>query len=237
MNLKGSIAKLQNSGSRLYLAMAECFSENGLIQNIWLEMAHDEDQQAASLKSLPGAFWNELKQREEGLPDALRSSVPAIEFEREEEHSLQKCLTKTLEFEEPVTLRIYAPLIRQLRTQWTNKALDFYIMVKAHVARLLRVIQSFSGDPVLVQRVGMLLESFEKEVQIPIALPAPSIKAAKRKTIHARSAKDERKASGRTALDRAKKRPLPLGKRAKTIPRRSNSLVKSIELRRRGARR
>ncbi len=125
MNLNGSIAKLQNGGSRLYLAIAQCFSENTLVQNIWLEMAHDEDQQAASLKSLPTAFWNELKQREEGLPEALSSSVPAIEFEKIEEHSLQKCFTKTLEFEEPVILRIYAPLIRQLRTQWTNRRLTF----------------------------------------------------------------------------------------------------------------
>ncbi len=235
MNLNGSIAKLQNSGSRLYLAIAQCFSENSLIQNIWLEMAHDEDQQAASLKSLPAAFWNELKRREEGLPEALHSTVPAVEFEKDEEHSLQKCFTKTLEFEEPVILKIYAPLIRQLRTQWTNQALDFYIIVKAHVARLLRVIQSFSGDPILVQRVGRLLENFEKEVQTPVDLPAPSIKAAKRKPIRAQSARDERKSSVRAERKRAEKHPL--GKRAKTIPRRSDSLVKSIELRRRGARR
>ncbi len=237
MNLRGSIARLQNSGTRFYVAIAQCFSENRLVRDVWLEMAHDEEQQAASLRSLPQGFWSELRHREQGVLEALQACLPVCRSSTHDDHSLQKCLAKTLEFEEPVILKVYSPLIRQLRTEWTNQALDFYIMVKAHLARLLRVIQLFAGDPLLVQRVELLLQNFEKEVQKPESPPVTGQTLALRRATQGRHAEKARKISARKAQVLKKNRPLPLAKRAKTIQPRSKSLVKNLELRRRRVRR
>ncbi len=236
MNLQGSIANLQNSSARLYVEIAQCFKENSLIRDIWLEMARDKEQQGASLKSLPPQFWSACKKREEGLSEALQSCRPLTQCSGSEEHSLRQCITKTLEFEEPVILKVYAPLIRQLRTEWTDRALDFYIMVKAHVARLLRVVLSFSGDPILVQRAGNLLQSFEKEVQTPASREVPAKNAALKKLPLKKHPEQSRKASSRNAQLQAQSRSMVKGKRAQSAPPRSKPLVKNIELRRRRAR-
>jgi hypothetical protein len=232
MNLRGSIAKLQNTGTRLYLTMAQYFKENKLIRDIWLEMAHDKELQLSTLRSLPRSFWTKLEGGEVGLDESLESLLLPAKCSGNEEHSLLKCFTRTLEFEEPIILRIYPPLIRQLRTEWTDHALDFYIMVKAHVARLLRVVQLFSGDPVLVNRAGILLENFEKEVQKPESLPRQSTPIATRK---AESRKHKTRGSKATA--KAISHTRHHAKRGQGIPRRSKSLVKNLELQRRRARR
>ncbi|HYK90729.1 MAG TPA: hypothetical protein VE398_18295 [Acidobacteriota bacterium] len=231
MNLRGSIAKLQSSGARMYVEVAQYFKENNLIRDIWLEMAHDEEQQADSLKSLPPLFWNKLREREEELSQALGTHSLPAGCAPVEERNLHRCFMKTLEFEEPIILKVYAPLIRQLRTEWTDRALDFYIMVKAHVARLLRVVGSFSGDPILIQRTDALLQSFEKEVQTPESLAVPA-NPTQRKAATRKHAAGVHKSPSRKAQA---KRSLPLSKRPKAIAQRSKSLVKKIGLRRRRA--
>jgi len=230
MNLHGSITKLQSSGARLYVELAQYFKENNLIRDIWLEMARDKEQQVGSLKSLPRSFWSELRERADGLLAAVQSCLPLAECSKDEERSLHKCFTKTLNFEEPIILKVYAPLIRQLRTEWTDHALDFYIMVKAHVARLLRVVQSFSGDPVLVQRAATMLQYFEKEVQTPETPMVADIRKVSKKTVSKKARRGARKTQAEAAS-----RPLPLGTRTKSITAHSKPL--SIELHRRRARR
>lgn len=236
MNLHGSISKLQNSGARLYVEVAQCFKENNLIRDIWLEMAHDKEQQVASLRSLPRSFWIELKKQEDGLLEATQSCLQFAERSKDEERSLKKCFTETLEFEEPIILKVYAPLIRQLRTEWTDHALDFYIMIKAHVARLLRVVQSFSGDPILVQRASTLLQNFEKEVQAPEVPPVPVVLSTSRKAASRKHGQDAHRAPTRKAQAHAAGRSLSLGKRTKSVTPRAKPFVKNIELRRRRAR-
>lgn len=235
MSLHSSITKLQSSGARLYVELAQYFKENTLIRDIWLEMARDKEQQVGSLKSLPPSFWSELRESANGLLAAVQSCLPLAECLSDEERSLHKCFTKTLQFEEPIILKVYAPLIRQLRTEWTDHALDFYIMIKAHVARLLRVVQSFSGDPVLVQRAGTMLQNFEREVQTPEIPVVASILKVSKKTVSKKAGHGARKVAARRTQVKSSRRPLPLSKRTKGIAAHRKPLVKSIELRRRRA--
>ncbi len=236
MNLHGSIATLQNSGARLYTSIAQYFKENSLVRNIWLEMAHDKEQQVACLKSLPPRFWSELRHSESGLEEALKSCRQARCPGESEEHSLQKCFTQILEFEEPVILRVYAPIIRKLRTEWTDQALDFYIMVKAFVARLLRIVQSFSGDPVMIRRADSLLVAFEREVQARDLPATPAGPATLKERLHERHPAEAQQPARKSQSKSSSKSSL-ISERTKSIAARSMRLVKNIELSRRRARR
>ena len=235
MSLHGSIAKLQSGGARLYLAIAQCFEENNLIRDIWLDMARGKEQQTASLDSLPPSFWRKLGEQEEALTEAIKSCLPlaGCSSPDAEDHGLKKCLTKTLDFEEPGILKVYAPLIRQLRTEWTDRALDLYIMIKAHVAKLLRVIQSFSGDPALLQRAGALLREFEKEVQVSDPSVIVAGASPRHKVAAQRHAKETVKDSRRVAKAKPPSRSRSLIKRAKSISPRAKPLMKNVEVRRR----
>lgn len=169
MNLRGSIRDIQNNLLQLYLELENRFRENSLIRELWGAMAQDISEQVRGLNALPHLFWNQLKRETDSpLPEAIGSAIHQNfgDFE-DEDKSLKGCFTRALRLEEPMTLRIYAPLIRRLRESSAEPSLDFYIMVKAHLARLTRATQAFAGDPVLIQRANSLLESFEKEVQTP----------------------------------------------------------------------
>ncbi len=235
MSLSSAIEKLQNSGARLYSELAQYFIENGLIREIWLEMAHAKEQQVASLKSLPPRFWVALKNRQEHLAESVQSCLRPGPCSSTQECTLHKCLERSLEFEGPILQKVYAPLIRQLRTEWTDHALDFYIMIKAHVARLVRVVESFSGDPVLIKNANTLLQDFERDVQTPEVPPVVASQKARRATTPVRPKTAVRRKAAkrvvpaRTAVSSRRR----LGKRTKVIPARAKPLVKNIELRRR----
>lgn len=229
MNLHGSIKELQNTIVQLYVKLEQRFSENRLISELWSAMAKDVSQQILSLNALPQSFWNELKKERDGL------SIDAAEIARyqsidiKEDQSLGDCFDHALRLEEPTIMKVYAPLIRRLRENLTAPALDFYIMVKAHLARISRVTESFSGDPILIQRSAALLQAFEKEVQEPhIEVRIPEKKKLHAgKTIHRKApAKKPQKATGKT---------LPMAKRAKILHRRAKPLVKKVGLQRRRA--
>jgi hypothetical protein len=232
MNLHGSIKAHQNTISQLYLKLEQRFSENQLIRELWGAMAHDVSQQISSLDALPKAFWNQLKKEGNSLsieaPDA--SCIQAIDNEGDK--VLQNCFNATLLLEEPMILRVYAPLIRKLRANLTAPALDFYIMVKAHLARITRVTESFSGDPIMIQRSKSLRQTFEKEVQEPqieVRLPA-NRNAPKIKTTCS-------KATSRKLPQTAAGKSRPLAKRAKNLHSRTKPLVKKVTIQRRRARR
>lgn len=243
MNLWGPLKKLQKRCSSLYLLLAQRFSTNSLIRDSWATMAQDLDQQAASLRALRPSFWKQLKKQEKGLLTAIKQVSSQFEKDRLDhpsEWSLHDCLARTLDFEEPIILQIYAPLIYRLRTQWTERDLGFYVLVNAHVTRLTRLVQPFSGDPTLTQRSIDLLLRFEREVQRPQPEPAAKKKKAKKKARRSRqparpALKRARKAAVRLRM--LAKRPRPLVKRAKVLAKRSKPLVKNIKLARRRARR
>ncbi len=227
MSLPGALAKLQKRGADLYLEAAQFFSENNLIRETWIEMSRDLERQAASLKSLPASFWGRLRADEATLGAALELCSAPQASPRWESRALTHCFTRTLDFEEPLILRTYVPLTRVLRTEWTDHALDFYIMVKAHVARLTRIIETFSADPSLTQRAAHLMQSFEREVQGP-ALPSHT-RAESRPGVRpkVKPAHAQEQAGPRHSLTQ----------RGKSLGKRSKPLVKKIEIPRRSARR
>jgi hypothetical protein len=234
MSLKNAFAKVQKAGAQLYLKLAERFEDNPLIRESWGAMAQDMEQQTASLKALPTRFWVAFKKDEESLVNAIRNCFALEVIDKKDDRSLHACFVRTLNLEEPLVLNAYVPLIRLLRTEWSGHALDFYVMVKSHVTRTSRIIQPFSVDPVLLQRVQSLQQRFEFEVQapaIPIILPARK-KARKKKAQAARNAAAHKP---RRAI--AATRTLSLRKRVQRMAKRSKPMVAKLDIARRRARR
>jgi hypothetical protein len=238
MIFKSSVEKSQRSGAQFYRYLAQVFESNQLIRDTWAAMSHDLEQQASSLVTLPPSLWKRLKVGAEPLLAALKTSMSAQPIEKNGNSSLHSCFERTLDLEEPLILKAYVPIIRQLRGESTDRALEFYIMVKAHVNRLLLLIQPFEGDPGVLQRVVGLQEKFEREVQAP----DPAFVMQTRRRLYAAVASTHRsdakkahkpKASARTPKG-AKKR-LRLGNRP--LPaKRGKPLVGKLELRRSRAR-
>jgi hypothetical protein len=232
MSLQGSIADLQEGLVKVYLELEQRFNENLIIKDLWSAMAHDVTQQKRSMALLPPSFWKKLKDEK----DSFSKSLPAIfrqRFDNEGDKSLKSCFDRALFFEEPTVSKIYIPIIRKLRENWTDQALDFYIMVKAHLARVARVTQAFAGDPMTIQRSSMLLQHFEKEVQEPKVITQPSARKGYVVQPAAVTAKRQAKPQKRA---RPKMAP-SLAKRAKSRRTGTKPLVKKISLQRRRVRR
>ena len=236
MSPRGSIDKLQKSGARLYAKLSQCFSENGLIRQVWHEMARGKELQAATLRALPAKFWIELKKQDVALEESIRHSLARVKNSDRLSLSMQGSFAWMLEFEEPVILKIYAPIIRYLRTGWKDHALDFYILVKTDVTRIARVIQSFSGDPDLKQRAAVLQQDFDKGVQVIEIQPVARARRAKQKAAVANRPREARRAASKPARAASVKKS-PLSQRIKPVQSRAKRLVKKIELPRRRARR
>jgi hypothetical protein len=230
LRLRGALSKLQRATAKYYSQLQQRFEGNNLVSETWAAMGHDLLSQVESLRKLPPSFWQSLKKQEKEL---IRTAGLILSQDtREKPGTLQACLTQTLDLEEPVILKICAPIIRRLRSNWTDFALDFYVMVKAHIARLARLVQTYSGDPGLSRRCAILLLNLEKEVQEQVEVEEVSAKPVPRR---ATSARRSRKAavSRRTriqAQDRPRRSLRRMGKHAKP-------LVKKIEISQRRARR
>lgn len=228
MNLHGSITELQNAVVQLYLDLQTRFIENRMISELWSAMAHDITQQISSLNALPSSFWRRLKNEREGLAETISASSRSRSAEKILDRSLRGCFEHSLHIEEPLILKAYIPIIRSLRENQANQSLDFYIMVKAHLARISRVTQAFSGDPIVIQHSNLLLQNFEKEVQepqVPVVL--------EKKNTHISTAPSRTKSSRTTA----KHVSLPLSKRPLNRTGRTKPLVDKVELRHRRAHR
>jgi hypothetical protein len=211
--LKGSLSQLQRSVAKYYAHLQQRFEGNVLVSGMWAAMGNELQSQVENIKKLPASFWCALQQQEKELALAAEIRVPAAAG-----GSLHSCLAQTLDLEEPIILQIYAPLIRRLRSDWTELALDFYILVKAHIARLAQSIQLFSGDPAFGLRCALLLQNFEKEVQ-EAAQPEPAPSHAAKKKPAARKPR-AKAAQGRVAAGKNKSRPLAkLSKRPKPMVR------------------
>ena len=115
------------------------------------------EHQKEALGALTRFSRNELKTWEEEFKKTDHIWKALRMPEKFEGTSLPAHLSVSLDLETPLILKFYAPLIRLLRSRETADALDFYIIVKAHVTRLMRIIQSFAGDPALIKRSSVLL--------------------------------------------------------------------------------
>jgi hypothetical protein len=228
MNLHGSITELQNRIVGLYVKLEQRFTENRVISELWRAMASDVSQQVQSLNGLSAHFWSELK-KDHRFSEVV-NAIGVHASENMEDFSLQGCFQNALSLEEPVILKIYGPILRKLRENWSDQALDFYIVVKAHLARIARVMQAYSGDPLTLQRSNLLLQQFEKDVQAPQA-------GLSEETDRKKPAR-EMKCEPKPKKDSERDHPLNkhAAKHAKTHRERS-PMVEKMNLRRRRARR
>jgi hypothetical protein len=231
LRLRGALSKLQRATAKYYSQLQHRFEGNNLVSETWAAMGHDLLVQVEGLKKLPPSFWHSLKKQEREL--AREAGLILSQDTRKEVGTLQLCLVRTLELEEPVILKVCAPIIRRLRTNWTDFALDFYVMLKAHIARLARLIQTYSGDPCLSQRCAALLGNLEREVQAPVEVEVIHAKAVSRR---ATSAKQSRKAV-RRRLARITARRRPSSRPLRKMPVHAKRLIKKIGISRRRARR
>jgi hypothetical protein len=167
MSLYGSIKEVQSTTEKFYLKLEQRFRGNKLISQLWGQMAQDVSRQIVNLHDLPKSFWTHLKKDQRTLPKTIKTEVTPQNIENTSELSLSECIESAIRSEEAIILKIYVPIIRNLRKDWTGQALDFYIMVKAHTVRIKRVAEAFSGDPVVLQHSSLLFQSFEKEIQEP----------------------------------------------------------------------
>ena len=167
MSLYGSIKEVQSTTEKFYLKLEQRFRGNKLIAHLWSQMAQDVSRQIVSLHDLPKSFWTHLKKDQQTLPKTIQTEVSPQNIENTSELSLSDCIGNAIRSEEAIILKIYVPIIRNLRKNWTGQALDFYIMVKAHTVRIKRVAEAFSGDPEVLQHASLLFQKFEKEIQEP----------------------------------------------------------------------
>lgn len=230
MNLPASIIEHQNSISQIYRKLEDRFLENSIIRALWNNMALDISKQVNSLKSLPPSFWIQFKKDQDSQFETPAKISDKQSHENNEVMSLKDCFNLTLQIEETIILTVYAPIIRNLRGNWTKTALDFYIIVKAHVARIVGVIESFSGDSILIQRAHVLLQKFEKEAQersisaIPAAKKAPISHAT-----HDHKPKENPQKPSKPSVSTAKHAP--------TAHNRAKPLAKKVEPARKRAQR
>lgn len=243
MNLRSPITKLQKRGARFYLLLVERFSENSLIRDTWTAMAQDLGQQIDSLRALRPSFWKLLKRERKSLLVEMKEITFLLDQSRSDhlsQWSMKTCFTRTLDFEERLMLKVYSPVIYKLRTEWNDRAVNFYVLVNAHLTRLIRLIQPSSGDPTLIQRCTNLREQFEKESQGPVPELVWKKKIAKRKPVRVRrlvrpALKGVRKLRIRRRVTTSRSRGMV--KRAKALVKRSKPLVKRISVSRRRVRR
>ncbi len=206
-------------------------------------MANDVSQQRNSLSALPRSFWKNLRGCQDELHEAIVSSSKHQHHENKGDQSLKYCFELALQLEKLTILKIYTPIIRKLRETYENQALDFYIIVKAHLARIARMIEAYSGDPIAIQNSSLLMLGFEKEIQEPRielsrqANKALIAKAYRAKKALARKAVQTKKRSKKRPPPKEIKRAHPLAKSSKRPRERTKRLVEKVRIHRGRARR
>ena len=206
MSLYGSIKEVQNNIEKLYLNLEQRFNENKLIRDLWSQMAKNVSQQVHSLHDLPKSFWIRFKKDQVELIEKIKTDIKPQSFEIEGDISLSDSIDKAIQSEEAIILKIYVPLIRNLRKNWTGQALNFYIMVKAHIVRIKRVAEAFSGDPIVMRHAALLFQKFEKEIQEPEVEIIQKIKSASKSKPASRGKKTEKPRPKTLAKSKTKKK-------------------------------
>ena len=231
LTLRGSFSKLQRAVAKYYIQLQQRFGANSLISETWAAMGNDLLIEAESLKKLPPSFWQSLKKQEKELTRAAELILPPDAARSTE--TLHSYLVQTLDLEERIILEAYPPLIRRLRASWTDLALDFYVMVKAHVARVERLVRGYSGDPALSQRCALLVQNLERAFQEPVEAVVVRARATLKRPSSARHS-GKAAASRRAQVPISKQPPRSIDK----LPKHAASpLVKKLKIPQRRARR
>ena len=229
MNLQGSIADLQKAANQLYLKLHQRFKDNALIREIWSDMSQDLIKQRDCLKEMPISFWKQLNKEHNELLQAVVPYARLQVADNVKDTPLKTCIENSLQFEEPTILKVYIPIIRSLRNTHSKSALDFHIMVKAHLSRIIGLTSAFSGDPVIIQRANLMLQTFEREVQEPQVDMSPPLKKARLRKVRAISeAKPEETAKPKSAAKKpAKPKKAAKAKTAAKKPAKPKKAVKA----------
>ncbi len=173
------------------------------------------------------------------MAEALESALKMVQSASKRETSLEQCFAMILELEEPIILKVYPPILQALRAHWSDRAMNFYVMVRAHASNLASLIGPFCGDPNLLQRSNGLIQKFEQELQrqqvIERAGPAP-VRRSSRKAVRGKksSISGARKTSKARPPKRQKVRVRSA--RPRVLSKSSKPLVRNLKLARRRAR-
>jgi len=223
MNLSEAIVGHQNSLLQFYRNLEERFEENSIIRIFWGGMADDISQQIQCLKSLPPSLWNQFKNAPDNGFETAVKSVPSPPAEYVN-LSLRDCFEMSLHLSDTIVLKIYARIVKLLRNNSTAPALNFYILVKTYLARILRTIESVSGEPALIHRAQSLIRSLEKEVQEPA--PEIRVQAARSPSVKAQKTAAAGMANNKAAKETVKNPP-QIAKAAKTASVKPEKSVES----------
>jgi hypothetical protein len=231
--LRASFSRLQKKQANFYFKISEQFKGNQLIHEKWLAIGSELEKQVAAIKTLPPSFWKTLDGYEaKSLLETVTAALGLGLGAESGEVALRQYFTRTMDLEEPIILHVHAPIVRMLRANWTDRSLDFYVMIRSHLTQLIRLIEPFCGEPLLTQRCALLVQRFEQELQHRPVLE----KEVRGKTGRA-SRKRARRVSARAArVKKAMRTRQAIRARAPRVPKSTKPLVRNIKLARRRAR-
>lgn len=220
--------------------ISDQFGGNPLIHEKWLAIGNELEKQLAGIKNLPPSFWKMLDVSEaKPLLETVTSALDLNLGVASGEVALRQHFTHTMEIEEPIILRVYAPIVRMLRANWTGRSLDFYVMIRSHLTQLIRLIEPFCGEPLLTQRCSMLVQRFEQELQHrPVVEREVRRKAGRvsRKPARRISSRPGRKVLRVAKAKKAMQTRHAIRSRAPRVAKSPKPLVRNIKLARRRAR-
>ncbi|MFH1574168.1 MAG: hypothetical protein ABIG68_09300 [Acidobacteriota bacterium] len=234
--------KLEKNQVKFYLKASEQFKTNPLICQKWSMLAAGLKPGGDSFRSLPKSLWNLLAEDAGSMLEAVATAGALLKDGLGPEPTLRQYLKRILEIEEPLVLSVYAPIVRTLRSNWTDRAMDFYVMTRSHITTVTRLIEPFCGEPEMMQRSSLLVHRFEEEIQRTRI--QERAKAERQARIARKTARRKTKrAPSATAMRRPKAQRKARPKQGRAISRRAagvakrKPLVRNIKLARRRARR
>jgi hypothetical protein len=233
--IRTALVRLQQERIRFYLNAAEKFTANPLIRDKWLAIAGGLDVQGAVLKNLSPSFWKFLNEDEAGsILEAAKQAVALKGPSDSGQVTLHEYLTRTLDLEEPTVTRVYAPIVRDLRANWTARAMDLYVMVRSHLTQLTRLIEPFCGDPSLCRRCSSLADRFDQEIQRSKVVEKEKPGSSSAKT--GKAATKSRPAARTKRPGKSARVTSSRGRRPQRLVKHSKPLVRKMKIARRGAR-
>lgn len=226
---------MQQERVNFYLKAAERFTSNPLIRDKWLAIAGGLDAQGGVLRDLSPSFWKFLEEGEAAsILEAAKQAVAAKGPASSGQVTLHQYFTRALELEEPTVTQVYAPIVRDLRANWTSRAMDLYVMVRSHLTQLTRLIEPFCGDPSLCRRCTSLADRFEQEIQRPKVIENEKPKGARAKT--GKAAKQAGTAVRTKRPGKAVRASGSRGGRPQRLVKHPKPLVRKMKIARSGAR-
>ena len=233
--IRTALVRLQQDRVSFYLKAAERFTSNSLIHDKWLAIAGGLDAQGAVLRNLSPSFWKFLDEGEAAsILEATRQVATGKWPTDSGQVTLHEYFTRALELEEPTVTQVYAPIVRDLRANWTARAMGLYVMVRSHLTQLTRLIEPFCGDPSLCRRCSSLADRFDQEIQRPKVVEKVKPGSAMANT--GKAVKQAKTAARAKRPGKATRAPGSRGSRPQRLVKHSKPLVRKMKIAHSGAR-